>query len=236
MNGSETKQPDLSELTNVNNPSQFQQFFKKLTDNKIYIYICGAVVLLGIILYYLYVKNKKNVLTNNVCPLTSNVENKTNKIPVVLNPSKQEYYVLDENSNPVKISGNFLNLNQEESEQQPSNQLKVPLQQPSQNDIMMLQKQMMEKQRELELQAKQNATVKQAQINRVQMEQKINNDNVEHYENNESEESEDDIDIDAEFELSRIKSNEKNNMAKYDLTQSELEEIKTKLENMNKNI
>jgi peptidoglycan hydrolase CwlO-like protein len=96
----------------------FQPIIKKLTENKLYLYIGIAVIVLGLVLYYLYYRNK----------------NETSKPPanmhVTFNPATQDYYVVDANGVPVKVHA------------QPSELAPIPItqQQPSAKEVHMLRK------------------------------------------------------------------------------------------------
>lgn len=162
-------------LPEGNQPGFIQSTINKITNNKKYLYIGITVIILGCVLYYLYKKNKKENMKNiNLGELNN-----------------QEYFVLDSNGNPKKVAL----VNQ---------QLPIQTQQPSQQEIMMLQKQMMEKQQQTRPKIK-----------------------LEHpkTDNQESE--------DINDELARIQANEDENVTVHNLTNSELAEINKKLEMMN---
>jgi hypothetical protein len=110
--------------------------------------------------------------------------------------------------NPVKITGSF------------SNQLlplPIPKQQPSQQDVQMLQKQMYEKQ-----------LMQQQMLQNQMMQQQHSGDQKQKLQHPESEVS-DEIDVD----LDDIQENEDENVAQHNLTNSELAEINKKIEMMN---
>lgn len=180
--------------------------FKKLNDNKIYILLCVSVIVLGISLYYFFIKNKKEI--SSLVDTNTNKNNDEKK--EILN--NQEYYVLDSNGNPVKISGVF---NQQPIQQNTRTQLIHPSStqptQPTQptmtqQEIMILQKQLLEKEK------------LEAQHLEQQLREKHNDELLSEDINN---------------EISRIQENEDNNIAQHNLTNSELEEINRKLEMMN---
>jgi hypothetical protein len=104
-------QPNLQTLSD----GLFQPLIKKLTKNKLYLYIGIAVIVLGLVLYYMYYRNK----------------NETSKPPasmhVSFNPAVQDYYVVDANGVPIKAR----------SELAP---IPITQQQPTANDAHMLRK------------------------------------------------------------------------------------------------
>lgn len=213
--------------TNALVPEQLERGFiqsilKKISDNKMYIYIAIAVIVLGLVLYYFFIKNKKETMNQTdkksqlALPKQGPQEQTLTKseIPDTFNPLGQEYYLLDNNGNPVKVSGSFSSVNQ------PLVPLPVPNQQPSQQEIMMLQKQMMEKK------------MMEQQMKEAQMHPHVKpNLKLEHPTNDEMVNSDNENDIDVE--LARIKANEDENVAEHNLTHSELAEINKKLEMMN---
>ncbi len=244
--------PDSTNLTPAETTEEgfVQSIIKKFTENKMYIYIGIAVIVLGVVLYYFFIKNKKETMAQTdkkprlALPKSNNdgsgqpqtqtqTQPKASEVPGPFNPMGQEYYVLDNNGNPVKVSGNFPMVNQ------PLPPLPLPNQQPSQQEIMMLQKQMMEKKmmeqqmmeqqmmeqqmREAQLQAQAQAQAKKQSQQKIKLEHPTNEEATHHSEN--------DIDI----ELARIRANEDENVAEHNLTHSELAEINKKLEMMNSN-
>ena len=123
---------------------------------------------------------------------------------------------MDTNGDPVKVTGSF------------SNQLlplPIPKQQPSQNDVQMLQKQMYEKQ--MMQQQMQQQQMQQQQMQQ-QMQQQHSGGHKQKLQHPESEMS-DNIDID----LDDIQEDEDDNVAQHNLTNSELAEINKKIEMMN---
>jgi hypothetical protein len=205
-----------------------QSVLKKISDNKMYIYIGVAVIVLGLVLYYFFIKNKKettiqtdknpqSALPNQDQPQET-VPSKQPEVPSVFNPLGQEYYVLDNNGNPVKVSGSFPQMNQQLAP------LPVPNQQPSQQEIIMIQKQMREKQM---IEAQEMALARAQAKPKMKLEHPSNDENV-----HEESDNENDIDV----ELARIKANEDENVAEHNLTQSELAEINKKIEMMNSSI
>jgi hypothetical protein len=188
---------------NIDKPSE--SIFKKISDNKIYIYISVGVIVIGLVVYYFYIKNKKSELA---------LFDQTNQLKVskTLQPQEQEYYLFDKNGNPVKVSKNV------------SGNVSIINQQPSQQEIIMIQKQMMEQQM-MEQQMRQQQDIAHFNTN-TQMQDKPKM-KLEHPSNNY------DSDNDINLELARIKANENENIAEHNLTHSELEEINKKLEMMN---
>ena len=75
-----------------------QKLLKKFTENKMYLYITITVIVLGIVLYYFYKKSKKELKCVNDKPQLALPKQKSD-----------EYFVLDENGNPVKVSESFSN-------------------------------------------------------------------------------------------------------------------------------
>jgi hypothetical protein len=189
---------------------------KKISDNKMVIYIAIGVIILGVALYFLYFKNKKETMTNK--DKSDNKQNKSNVQPSD-GTSGNDYYVLDSNGVPVKM------VDPKSNKIEP---LPVPKQQPSQQDIQMLQKQMMEKQMMEQQMLAQQEQMMQQQMMQQQMvlQNKIKLQHPGDY--NETPASEE---INAE--LARIQSNEDDNVAQHNLTNSELAEINHKLEMMN---
>ncbi len=219
-----------------------QTLLKKISDNKMYVYIGVAVIVLAIVLYYFYSKNKKETKPNNESmasvgtakpelALPKQPTNQNDNIPGPFNPNPNEYYVMDANGNPVKVSGSFGGAQQ----LQP---LPIPKQQPSQQEIQMLQKQMLEKQM-MEQQLKQQQMMQQQMMQQQMMQQQMmqqqqnaqagNKVKLQHPESDEQDNGSDDVDI----ELARIQANEDDNVAQHNLTNSELAEIHKKLEMMN---
>ncbi len=202
--------PDSNNITLDQSEGFVQSLLKKISDNKMYIYIVIAVIILVLVLYYFFIKNKKETMDQIEKPqlaLPKQDQNQTHEQQEsgTFNPHGQEYYIIDNNGNPVKVSGNYSSLPQ----------LPVLNQQPSQQEIMMLQKQMMEKKMmEQQLQAQTKPKIK-----------------LEHPQNDEIVNSDSNNDIDVE--LARIKANEDENIAEHNLTHSELAEITNKLEMMN---
>lgn len=203
--------PDL----HIDKPSE--SIFKKISDNKMYIYISIGVIGLGLIVYYFFIKNKK-------FQLALSDQSSQLKVSETTQPQEQEYYLFDKNGNPVKVSrnvsGNISIINQ------PLAQIPIPNQQPSQQEIIMIQKQMMEKTL-MEQQMRQAQDIARFNAN-AQMQGKSKM-RLEHPSND----SDSDNDNDINIELARIKANENENIAEHNLTHSELEEINKKLEMMN---
>ncbi len=197
---------------------------KTFEENKMYFYIGIAVIVLGIVLYYFYIKNKKEIKSNSKNQPKLELPTKPQDQPTEpensqTNSSVQQisgdgYWVMDAQGNPVKVSGMY------------GNQLAplpVPKQTPSPTEIAMLQKQMLEQQM-LEQQIMQQQLMQQ-QLMQQQMaaqQHKTQPKKIAHPEDS------DDIDV----ELARIKANEDENVAQHDLTNSELAEITKKLESM----
>ncbi len=217
---------------------------KKFSENKMYVYIGIAVIVLAVVLYYFYIKNKKETKSeskpeskpvlelpkpkqlNQVQPNEQN--NQNNQYAQAQQISGDEYWVMDAQGRPVKVSGSF------------GNQLAplpVPKQAPSAAEIKMLQQQMLEQQmmqqqimqQQMEQQQRQLAEqkAKQAKKPQAQAQHTKAQPKLKHPEDSDNSES-NDIDV----ELARIKANEDENVAQHDLTNSELAEITKKLEIM----
>jgi cell division protein FtsN len=187
---------------------------KKISDNKLYIGIGVAVIVLGLLLYYFYIRNKKETVDTLdkkpqlALPKRNQPEFNSQVKPEISAPfnlSPQEYFVLDSNGNPVKVSGDMSAMKQPT---QPT-QLAQPAQ-PSQPT-----------------QLAQPAQPRP----RTKLEHPSDSVNVDVSMENESNDDNDDI----ENELARIKANEDGNVAEHDLTNSELAEINKKLEMMTVN-
>ena len=210
---------------------------KKFSENKMYVYIGIGVIVLGIVLYYFYIKNKKETKSNakienkpklqlpknpETVPVPSNESNVDNSnVPQI---NGDEYWVMDAQGKPVKISGAF------PSQLAP---LPIPKQAPSAAEIAMLQKQMLEQQM-IQQQLMQQQMIQQQMMQQQKVQSnkkpqaKIQIAHPTDSENPDENSNSDDIDV----ELARIKANEDENVAQHDLTNSELAEITKKLEIM----
>ena len=202
---------------------------KKFSENKMYVYIGIAVIVLGIVLYYFYMKNKKETKSDNKPKLNlplpavkqpealeSNNPNTHAGVPEI---SGDEYWVMDAQGRPVKVSGGFPQVGL-------SNQmapLPVPKQAPSAAEIKMIQQQMLEQQMFQQQMEQQKRLLAEQKAQSVKKASK----KIKHPEESEESES-DDIDV----ELARINANEDENVAQHNLTNSELAEITKKLEIM----
>ncbi len=242
------------EVPEVNSGDQstglIQTLLKKISDNKMYLYIAVAVIVLGVLLYYFYFKSKKEIQTlantSNDKPQLAlpkqNNENQTvvaanDNVPVGFNPNSNDYFVLDANGNPVKVSGTYQNNNQQLLP------LPMPKQQPSQQEIQMLQKQMLEKQmmeqqimqQQMKQQQMMQQQMMQQQMMQQQMAQQQNKqvDTRSKLQHPDSDEENDNGSDDINIELARIQANEDDNVAQHNLTNSELAEISKKIEMMN---
>lgn len=208
---------------------------KKFSENKMYVYIGIAVIVLAVVLYYFYIKNKKETKpksdTKPVLELpkpkqqVDELNNQINQNIQVPQISSDEYWVMDAQGRPVKVSGSF-------GGQIPP--LPVPKQAPSAAEIKMLQQQMLEQQIMHQQMMQQQIMQQQMEQQRQLAEQKASQSKksqvqtkLKHPEDSDKAES-DDIDV----ELARIKANEDENIAQHDLTNSELAEITKKLELM----
>jgi LPXTG-motif cell wall-anchored protein len=200
--------------TNQNSTGFINNLLKKFTENKNYKYIAIGIIILALAALYYYKKCKKESKTNqnkNQMPVKQNNESALTGL------NNNDHFILDSNGNPVKVTGTFPN--------QPL-PLPIPKQQPSQQDIQMLQKQMYEKQMQQQMMQQQ---MMQQQMMQQQMMQQQNSvgprPKLQHPDNDMS----DHIDM----ELERIQENENENVAQHNLTNSELAEINNKIEAMN---
>lgn len=205
---------------------------KTFEENKMYFYIGIAVIVLGIVLYYFYMKNKKEIKSNSTNQPKLELPTKPQVQPIEpanTNASVQQisgdgYWVMDAQGNPVKVSGMY------------GNQLAplpVPKQTPSPAEIAMLQKQMLEQQmleqQIMQQQIMQQQLIQQQMAAQQKKPQLKKNQKIAHPEDSEDDNiNSDDINV----ELARIKANEDENVAQHDLTNSELAEITKKLESM----
>jgi|LauGreDrversion4_2_1035121.scaffolds.fasta_scaffold402496_2 cell division protein FtsN len=227
---------DIANNVVESNPAEgfLQIIKKKFSENKMYVYIGIAVIVLAVVLYYFYIKNKKETKqktdSNPVLELPkpkqqqaqpNDLNNQYAQVPQI---SGDEYWVMDAQGKPVKVSGSF------GSQIAP---LPVPKQAPSAAEIKMLQQQMLEQQMMQQQMMQQQMEQEQRQLveqNTKQVKQSKKpqpQQKLKHPEDSDKSES-DDIDV----ELARIKANEDENVAQHDLTNSELAEITKKLEIM----
>jgi len=225
----------------------------KFAENKMYVYIGIAVIVLGIVLYYFYIKNKKETkgktdykpvleLPQPKAQTQAQPEpNAPENYNSVQEISADGYWVMDAQGRPVKVSGAFPQVGL-------PNQiapLPIPKQAPSAAEIKMLQQQMLEQQLLEQQMIQQQLMQQQLDQQRLELQQieqhkrklaeqkaaqakaqaKKPQPKLSHPEDSENAES-DDIDV----ELARIKANEDDNVAQHDLTNSELAEITKKLE------
>lgn len=234
---------------------------KKFSENKMYVYIGIAVVVLGIVLYYFYIKNKKETKAkpdnkpkldlpeptakqapeaNQALDSGNNNQNAYAAVPEI---SSDEYWVMDAQGRPVKVSGSqgggFHPVQMAP--------LPIPKQAPSAGEIKMLQQQMIQQQQmqqqqmqqQQQHQHQQQLHMQQQQIEqqrRLSTEHKASQQNIKPSKKSqqkikhpeESEEESDDINV----ELARINAIEDDNVAQHNLTNSELAEITKKLEIM----
>lgn len=202
---------------------------KKFSENKMYVYIGVAVIVLGIVLYYFYIKNRKETKakSDNKPKLdlpqlpTKQVQpnDQLQELAQVPEISGDGYWVIDAQGRPVKVSGGFPQMMPPQIAPLP-----VPKQAPSAGEIKMLQKQMLEQQlfqQQMLEQQRRLVTEQKAQPSR-KTQQKIKH----------PEESENSESNDINVELARIKASEDENVAQHNLTNSELAEITKKLEIM----
>jgi hypothetical protein len=217
----------------------FIQIFKKIfSENKMYIYIGIAVVVLAIVLYYFYSKNKKETkpiaqAQQNAQPDTQPNAQSNQEQVTVPQISGDDYWVLDAQGNPVKVSGMMHGMMQQPGPNKLA-PLPIPKQTPSMAEIQMLQKQMLDQQmmqqQILQQQMEQHQANQAIQANQANKKiQKIHHPiDPADSENMEIQANSDDINV----ELARIKANEDDNVAQHDLTNSELAEITEKLKSM----
>jgi hypothetical protein len=174
--------------------------------------------ILFILAIYLTLKSKKDLKsTNKNQPLLP--QPKKNNESSLSGLNNEDRFILDSNGNPVKVS--------ESNHLLP---LPIPKQQPSQQDIQMLQKQMQEKQMQEQMMHQQmmHQQMMHQQMMHQQMMQQQNNSRpkLQHPESDLN--MSDNIDVD----LAKIQANEDENVAQHNLTNSELAEINNKIEMM----
>ena len=180
-----------------------QDLIKKISENKMYQYIAIGIIILVVVAFFYFKKSKKDMKPVNKNQQALPKQNE----PSAVGLNNEDHFILDANGNPVKVTGL-------------SNQLlplPIPKQQPSQQDVQMLQKQMYEKQ-----------LMQQQMLQNQMMQQQHSGGQKQKLQHPESEVS-DEIDVD----LDDIQENEDENVAQHNLTNSELAEINKKIEMMN---
>jgi len=227
---------------------------KKFSENKMYVYIGIAVIVLGIVLYYFYIKNKKEtkakpdnkpklelpepVAKQAVEPSSNNNQTAYATVPEI---SSDEYWVMDAQGRPVKVSGGgggSVGGGFQPAQMAP---LPVPNQAPSAGEIKMLQQQMMQQQQQQQQHQMQQQMQQQIEHQkRLSAEHKASQQNIKssnkpqqkikHPEESEADLPDESDDINVE--LARINAIEDDNVAQHNLTNSELAEITKKLEIM----
>ena len=208
-------QPNMTNEKIVEQSKGFiQNLIKKISENKIYQYIAICILILVVVAFFYFKKSKKEIK-----PINKNQPAlpKQNNEPSLSGLNNEDHFILDANGNPMKVSGSF------------SNQLlplPIPKQQPSQQDIQMLQKQMQEKQMQeyMQQQMMQQQMMQQQMMQQQMMQQNNSRPKLQHPESDMS----DNIDVD----LAKIQDNEDENVAQHNLTNSELAEINNKIEMM----
>jgi len=199
-----------------------QDLIKKISENKMYQYIAIGIIILVVVAFFYFKKSKKDMKPVNKNQQALPKQNE----PSAVGLNNEDHFILDANGNPVKVTGL-------------SNQLlplPIPKQQPSQQDIQMLQKQMQEKQMQermmqeqmMQQQMRQEQMMHQQMMHQQMMQQQNNSRPKLQHPESEMNMSEN-IDVD----LSRIHANEDENVAQHNLTNSELAEINNKIEMMN---
>jgi len=193
-----------------------------LKKNKLFIYIGIAVLVLGIILYYFYKKNKKEIKVSVV-----------SQPKHILQDSKPgDHYIIDANGRPIKIEklsnaeyNNEFNLNNN------LGSIGLVKQINSQNQQILKRPTILPKQKIIHPNS-QNSEISENNIN---LEDKISNETTSENIHNESNEDANisESDNDMVDEISRIQTNEDSNIVQHNLTNSELSEIHRKLEMMN---
>lgn len=225
---------------------------KTFYENKMYFYIGIVILVLGVVLFYFYMKNKKETQSENKPKLDLPKQNQTNgqineqingqtndltnsqtnsqtngQVPQI---NGDEYWVLDSNGNPIKVSGKF----QQNGITNQLAPLPIPKQTPSAAEIKMLQQQMIEQQlleQQMEYQRRLLFEQQQAKQNKQTNQTKQPNQQTKHVLTH-PEDSDEVVSDNIDLELARIKANEDENVAQHDLTNSELAEISKKLELM----
>jgi cell division protein FtsN len=212
-------QPSESSKMSIKN------IIKKLSENKLYRYIAIGVIILAIVAFIYFKKSKKQIKPANKNQPTLPIPKQNNESSLF--GSNEDHFILDTNGNPVKITVPLTN--------QPI-PLPIPKQQPSQQDILMLQKQMQEKQM-------------QQQMHHQQMQQQMHHQQMHHQQMHHQQrmhqneggsrhklqhpESEINMSDNIDVDLEKIQENEDENVAQHNLTNSELAEINKKIEMMN---
>jgi len=237
---------------------------KKFSENKMYVYIGIAVIVLGIVLYYFYIKNKKEtkakpdnkpklelpepVAKQAVEPSGNNNQTAYATVPEI---SSDEYWVMDAQGRPVKVSGGGGGGFQ----QTQIAPLPIPNQAPSAGEIKMLQQQMVQQQhmqqqhmqqQQMQQQQQQQQHMQQQMQQQIEHQKRLSAEHKASQQNIKSskksqqkikhpEESEADLEDESDdinVELARINAIEDDNVAQHNLTNSELAEITKKLEIM----
>jgi hypothetical protein len=209
---------DTSDKTIEQSKGFIKNIIKKISENKMYQYIAIGILILVVVAFFYFKKSKKDLKsTNKNQPLLP--QPKKNNESSLSGLNNEDRFILDSNGNPVKVS--------ESNHLLP---LPIPKQQPSQQDIQMLQKQMQEKQMQEQMMHQQmmHQQMMHQQMMHQQMMQQQNNSRpkLQHPESDLN--MSDNIDVD----LAKIQANEDENVAQHNLTNSELAEINNKIEMM----
>lgn len=194
----------------------------KFTTNKKYLYIGIAVIILAGAVYYYYLKHKKLMLTKNKIDKTEKIDTLNDK------SQKEKFTVLNTNGKPLEVDNSdennqiILLKKQLQSLQQQQTLQQQALQQREQ----LLNQQAMQQQQLMQQQATQ-AT----QANR-QFKEPVLNKQVLQHPNEESSENTDNDSDEINAKIASIQAKENSNVSKQNLTNSEIEEINKKLEQM----
>ena len=193
---------DPAVVNNVDLPKSgfISSIINKFTNNKKYLYVGIAVILLAGAVYYYYFKHKKLILKKTEIDTPEEI------------PQKKEYTVLDTKGKPLIVN---------DSEE--SNQILLLKKQ-----LQVIQQQQVQQQREQLL--KQQVT-QSNHSNQSNQSSKPNKQVLQHP-NDESSVMTDNDSDEINAKIASIQAKESNNISKQNLTNSEIEEINKKLEQM----
>ena len=198
----------------------FANFFKKYEENRLYVYIGIGVVVLGIVLYYFYVKNKQE----------TNIQKKTGVTPQTIlemmqnMPLPMVQQILQQI--PPQLLHETLQMHQQLMQQQmqqqaPQQMQQQQMQQPMQQQMQQPMQQPMQQQPMYQQASQQTKPTKKSRskLQHPNMKPELNTDNINNL---------DDVDV----EVARAQLNENENVAEYNLTNSEVQDIHNKLDKL----
>jgi hypothetical protein len=210
----------------VSSKMSIKNLIKKIFENKLYRYIAISIVILAIVAFIYFKKSKKQIKPANKNQQVLPIPKQNNESSLF--GSNEDHFILDTNGNPVKITVPLTN--------QPI-PLPIPKQQPSQQDILMLQKQMQEKQMQQQMHHQQmhHQQMHHQQMHHQQMhhQQRMHQNEGGSRHKLQHPESEINMSDNIDVDLEKIQENEDENVAQHNLTNSELAEINKKIEMMN---